>query len=63
MQGRVHAGDAAHHRLDVTFGTSRRGRHPGSDVLQREADLVGGHQEEAGRWLVVRTWAVEAGNQ
>ena len=26
MQGRVHAGDAAHHRLDVTFSTSRRGR-------------------------------------
>jgi hypothetical protein len=24
MQGRVHAGDAAHHRLDVTFGTARR---------------------------------------
>jgi hypothetical protein len=30
MQGRVHAGDATHHRLDVTFGTSRRGRQAAS---------------------------------
>jgi hypothetical protein len=26
MQGQVHPGGAAHHRLDVTFSTSRRGR-------------------------------------
>ena len=32
MQGRVHAGDAAHHRLDVTFGTYAAGDKPGSDV-------------------------------
>jgi hypothetical protein len=26
MQGRVHASDATHHRLDVTYGTSRLDR-------------------------------------
>jgi hypothetical protein len=51
MAGRVPAGDATHHRLDVTFGTSRRGDTPVPARLSRrmQKDRLDGSSEAEAR--------------